>query len=306
MFQNGKVVVEIIAPGAETRRSVETAEAAPEMFKAFWPDIKGNYFFRNRRVFLDFMRTSGGRIFFIPAGPRPNPPFILVGNWRSHTDITALWHVKGEGFLKRELVRAGVIASFESGSNAFVTKPLGQFEAEEYVKWGFEPAYRITLLEKRLPRRPAGFPARDGVEVVRYRRRHMDDVLNVDATAFDEFWKLDARTMEAVATTCYHNAFLLARRGDEVLGYAVGGANGRFGYLQRLGVLASHQGEGVGELLARCLISTLQNLGAASVMVNTQDDNAPALGLYGKLGFETMPDPRVIMRCTPRSLERAR
>ncbi|MBN2028320.1 MAG: GNAT family N-acetyltransferase [Actinobacteria bacterium] len=300
-------MVHIIAPETQGCYGVAIAAAGPEMFKAFWPAVRGNYFFRNRRLFIDFMRQNEGRIYYVSGGSRTGPPFILVGNWRSRTDITALWHIKGDGIIKKRLVRVAAASSFEAGSDRFVTKPLGECEADEYERWGFEVLCRILLLEKRLRRESessAGLEA--DVEIVRYRKRYLDDVLSLDASAFDDFWKLDAHTLEAVATSCYRNAFLAAKRDGEVVGYAVGGANGRFGYLQRLGIHAAHQGEGIGEALTRRIISTLQGMGAVSLMVNTQEDNDAALSLYRKMGFETMPDPRFIMQCTPRGLEQSR
>jgi ribosomal protein S18 acetylase RimI-like enzyme len=297
--------MEIITSDAENHRHESIAEATPEMFKAFWPEVRGNYFFRSRRLFLDFMRSCGGRIYYLSNGSRPNPPFILVGNWRSRSDITALWHVKGEGTCKKRLVETAASRSFDTGSEVFVTKPLNEYEAESYGSWGFRIAYRIVLLEKQLRREPSAADAGNGAEIIRYRKKYLGDILSLDATAFDDFWRLDARTMEAVATTCYRNAFLLAVRGGEVLGYAVGGANGRFGYLQRLGVHAEHQGGGIGEFLSRSLLSTLQVMGARSVMVNTQEENEAALRLYGKLGFEVLSDRRYIMRLTPQAMERA-
>ncbi len=292
-------MVKIVAYDAHGNVEILIVEASPEAFKSFWPDVRGSYFFRSRRMFLDFMRTHGGRIYFVPDGRLPDPPFVLVGNWRSRADITALWHVKGEGFLKKTMVNTAASCSFGAGSEMFVTKPLGENEAEEYGNWGFEIAYRIVLLEKPLRREPPISSPLNGVEVIRYRKRYMRDVLGLDATAFDDFWRLDEYTMEAVATTCYHNVSLLALRGDEVLGYVMGGANGRFGYLQRLGIHASHQGKGVGELLSRHMINALQAMGVTSVMVNTQEENATALGLYHKLGFHATPERRYIMRRTP-------
>ncbi|MEW6554027.1 MAG: GNAT family N-acetyltransferase [Actinomycetota bacterium] len=299
--------MEIITP--ETRDDHDNRDivaASPEMFKAFWPEVRGSYFFRSRRLFLDFMRAYGGRIYFPRDVTGSRRPFILVGNWRSRSDITAMWHIKGEGPIKRRLVTTAAARSFGSGSDAFVTKPLAEYEAEEYGKWGFEPAYGIVLFEMQLRRDPVKTEARDGVEITRYKKKYLGDVLRVDTTAFDDFWQLDARTLEAIATTCYHNVFLLAQRGGEILGYAVGGTNGRFGYLQRLGVDSSHHGEGLGGALVRQMVSTLQNMGATSVMVNTQEENVSAIGLYLKIGFEILPDRRQIMRCIPRDLEPAR
>lgn len=300
-------MVQIIAPETQDHHDAEIATASPDMFKAFWPAVRGSYFFRSRRLFIDFMHKNEGRIYYVTGGPCTSPPFILVGNWRSRADITALWHVKGDGIIKKRLVRVAVSRSFEAGSDRFVTKPLGEYEAEDYERWGFEVLYRIVLLEKQLRREPASNTGLEaGVEVLRYRKRNLDEVLTLDASAFDDFWRLDAPTLEAVATSCYRNAFLVAKRDGELLGYAVGGANGRFGYLQRLGIHAGHQGEGIGEALTGRIISALRSLGAASLMVNTQEDNVAALSLYRKLGFETMPDPRFIMQCTPAGMELSR
>jgi len=297
-------VVQIIAPDTQHHCETGIIAASPEMFKNFWPDVRGNYFFRSRRLFLDFMRANGGRIFYVAERPRNKPPFILVGNWRSRADITALWHVKGEGAIKKRLVETAASHSFENGSDRFVTKPLGELEAEEYGRQGFITIYRIVLLQKQLLRGSVCDGSETDVEYMRYKKRYLEDVLRLDATAFDDFWRLDAHTVEAVATSCYRNVFLLARRDGEVLGYAIGGANGRFGYLQRLGVHSGHHGEGIGKALTGKIISNLRGMGAASLLVNTQDDNSAALGLYRKLGFMTMPDMRFIMQCTPQSLER--
>lgn len=297
-------MVQIIVPDTQNQYGTSIAEAAPEAFKDFWPDVRGNYFFSSKRLFLDFMRSNGGRIFYWGDSSRTRPPFILVGNWRGRAGITALWHVKGEGAVKKRLVEAAASRSFECGSDRFVTKPLGEYEAEEFRRQGFGTIYRIVLLQKQLLRESSHAGPEMDLEIVRYRKRYLDDVLRLDATAFDDFWRLDTHTLEAVANSCYRNAFLLARRDGEVLGYAIGGANGRFGYLQRLGIHAVHHGEGVGKSLTCNMISSLRNMGALSLLVNTQEDNAAALGLYHSLGFESMPDIRFIMQCTPRGLER--
>jgi ribosomal protein S18 acetylase RimI-like enzyme len=276
------------------------------MFKAFWPDVKGSYFFRSRRLYLDFMHTNGGRIYYIPGISHPHPPFALVGNWRSRADITALWYVRGEGELKRKLVLAAAGSSFDEGSGRFVTKPLKEGEARQFEEWGFEQTYRIVLLEKEQRWEHASTYAKEEVDIIRYKKKYLHDVLDLDATAFDDFWRLDANALETIATSCYRNAFLLARKGGEILGYAAGGANGRLGYLQRLGVHTEHQEEGVGEILVRHILNALRGMGAVTVMVNTQGDNQAALGLYRKLGFEETQAPRYIMQCTPHSLERNR
>jgi ribosomal-protein-alanine N-acetyltransferase len=296
-------VIPIVDPESGYCGEPHIVTAQPEMFKHFWPDVKGSYYFRNRRFFLDFMHSSEGRIYYVSNGSFSNPPFILVGNWRGRGDITALWHIKGEGALKKKLVIEAALRKFKEGSERFVTKPLNENEARVFEQLGFTPAYEIILLEKRLRREPAFTAKEEAFSIVRYKRKYLDDVLSLDATAFDDFWRLDPATMEAVATSCYRNIFLVAKSGEDILGYAMGGANGRLGYLQRLGVHTARQREGVGETLTRSVLEALRGMGATVIMVNTQAENAAALSLYRKLGFQDMPDPRFIMYCTQQSLE---
>jgi [ribosomal protein S18]-alanine N-acetyltransferase len=290
----------IDATGNETAAPEGPAviRAKPEMFKALWPEVRGSYFFHHRRTYLDFLQYQGGKIFYLGIRHRYGLPFILVGNWRDREDITAIWHIGAYGSDKKILVLGAARACFDEGSERMITKLLDEAEATEYQGWGFETACKIVLLEKQLYRESPPDPGIEGLRVTHFRKKDLDDVLRVDATAFDDFWRLDARTIEAIASSCTHNTFLLARRGGETLGYAMGGNNGRLGYLQRLGVDGSYQGRGIGELLASHLLHALYRTGAGVVMVNTQEDNATALNLYHSMGFSPMPARRFIMQLT--------
>jgi len=283
------------------RDAVGIELAPPERFRAYWPEVRRSCFFRSRQQYLEFMRSNDGRIYHLRAPGRSLPPFALVGNWRSRDDIKALWHLKGHGPVRGTLVREAVRRSFEEGAGLFVTRPLSEYEAEEYAAWGFSPLYRIVLMERRARRAEAEGAGEAAVELVRFHKRHLDGVLELDATAFDGFWRLDARTLDAVASSCARNVFLLAMEGGRLTGYVIGGANGRFGYLQRLGVRAGHQGRGIGEALSRRLLADLAAMGAGVICVNTQEENEAARSLYRKLGFEETPDRRLIMRGTPDS-----
>ncbi|MBC7230726.1 MAG: GNAT family N-acetyltransferase [Actinobacteria bacterium] len=292
-------MVSIFEPAIARRDATGIEEAPPHSFKSFWPEVRRGYSFRNRQRYLEFMRTCDGRIYVLQDPGSPETPFALVGNWRSNGDIRALWHLKGHGDARELLARGVAARSFEEGASLFVTRPLGEGEAEEFRGWGFTPLYRIVLLERRPRRVEEKDTGGGGVKFIRFHRRHLQEVLELDSAAFDVFWRLDRLTLDAVASSCARNLFLLARGRDRLDGYAIGGVNGRFGYLQRLGVRAGRQGEGIGEALARRLISALTAMGAGVICVNTQEENLAARSLYRKLGFEEMPHRRLIMGRTP-------
>lgn len=281
-------------------------KAAPETFKAFWPEVRTDYYFRQRRAFMDFLRDQDGKIFCLEGWDPSRSPFILVGGWRGRRDTAAIWHISAHGAEREWLVLGASRACFEEGAERMVTKLLENLEAAEFRRWGFEEACRVILLEKRLEGRERLAAPVDGLLIMRFRRKDLPHVLELDAAAFDDFWKLDARTMEAIASSCLSNLFLLARMGGEVVGYAMGGTNGRIGYLQRLGVSPRFQGRGIGKALAARMLHGLRGMGAGLAMVNTQEGNLAALTLYRSLGFRDMPDPRFILQLTRESLDGGR
>jgi ribosomal-protein-alanine N-acetyltransferase len=75
-------------------------------------------------------------------------------------------------------------------------------------------------------------------------------------------------------------------RPDEVVGYAICGRAGRSGYLQRLAVRPEDQGRGVGRALVADGLAWLARRHVEDVLVNTQESNHRAIGLYRSLGFE--------------------
>jgi ribosomal protein S18 acetylase RimI-like enzyme len=286
----------IVDPKGENLEYNGVMRALPSMYKVFWTEVKGGYFFRNRRTYLDFLRKQGGKIFYLLGTYAPKPPFILIGNWRDRDDIASIWHIKATGEEKEKLVLGAARECLDEGAEMLVTKLLDERESRQFERWGFGEACRITLLEKQLGERESPPRQKDGVEIVPFKKKAMHEVLRVDASAFDDFWKLDVRTFTAIANSCFHNIFLLAQKRGEILGYVIGGSNGRLGYLQRLGVDLRHQGQGIGELLASSLLRDLYMHGATVAMVNTQAYNQAALNLYLSLGFSIITGDRFIMK----------
>ena len=70
-----------------------------------------------------------------------------------------------------------------------------------------------------------------------------------------------------------------------MIGYAICGASGSRGFVQRLGVEPGLQRRGVGSKLLLDGLYWLRAVGATRVAVNTQVGNEPALGLYRRMGF---------------------
>ena len=81
-----------------------------------------------------------------------------------------------------------------------------------------------------------------------------------------------------------------------LVGFAISGAAGGQGYLQRLAVLPEHQREGHGRALALDALAWMRRRRLSHGVVNTAVTNAPALSLYESLGFRRLPEQLLVMQ----------
>lgn len=86
--------------------------------------------------------------------------------------------------------------------------------------------------------------------------------------------------------------FLVATRGDAVVGYIVSDVTQRhgrnLGHVKDLAVHPEVQGQGVGRRLLHRAILTLAIHGASVVKLEVREDNDPARSLYDGAGFEAV------------------
>lgn len=82
--------------------------------------------------------------------------------------------------------------------------------------------------------------------------------------------------------------FLVAKDGDKTLGYVIGGlhASKKKGWVLSLGVHADGRGKGLGEKLTRKLIDLFNQADCKEIGLIVYPDNAVAIRIYKKLGFE--------------------
>jgi ribosomal-protein-alanine N-acetyltransferase len=147
---------------------------------------------------------------------------------------------------------------------------------------GFAIRQQIVMLERRDGRladeaRPLGIKIR---QMMTY---DLPAVAEADAAAFDPLWQNSLPALNRA----YSQAMLatVAESVQGLIGYQISTQNPYGAHLARLAVRPEAQGQGVGHALVSDLIQTLVRRGASRLTVNTQDDNAPSLALYKRLGF---------------------
>ena len=173
--------------------------------------------------------------------------------------------------------------------------------AARFVDAGFVTVDTLALLRVELAGRTVVAPPATSRLLG---RRHHDASL-VDRAAFGDNWANDARDLADIrhATPSHRARGRFVRRGAgepgkrrRLVGFAISGAAGGQGYLQRLAVVPEHQREGHGRALALDALAWMRRRRLSHGVVNTAVTNAPALNLYESLGFRRLAEELLVMQ----------
>lgn len=214
---------------------------------------------------------------------------VRVGPWRNDS-TTASVATFVDQHLDRAAVAEIVTRLRAEGYRRIVTAALTVPEQEAFMACGFTPLRTLALL-----RRPLSHPVpRSDIRIRRWRKRRHDEILRVDAAAFDDFWRFDENALREALDATPHR-ILRVDGSQPPMGYALSGVARSRAYLQRLAVHPDAMGQGLGTALLLDALRWMRWRGAVEAYVNTQDDNERALALYLRHGFETESDGLAIL-----------
>jgi ribosomal-protein-alanine N-acetyltransferase len=187
-----------------------------------------------------------------------------------------------------EFVRRCLRLLAKQGYESVVTGALSPDEQQGFLEAGFEVHEVLHLLV--LDKAVALPPMPSGLELHRAGPYRRAGVLEVDAAAFSPFWRLDRTGLrEALGATPRRRLRVVFGSGRQVIGYAICGASGGRGFVQRLAVAPAAQGRGLGMGLLLDGLNWLRDIGTYQIAVNTQQGNERALSLYRRVGFRDDP-----------------
>jgi ribosomal-protein-alanine N-acetyltransferase len=127
-------------------------------------------------------------------------------------------------------------------------------------------------------------------------KRDIPTLLAIEEACFEDFWRYDALSFEDIAAT--HPYFVVAELNGKVVGYQFNALEDEFGYLVRIAVHPSANGQGVGVRLMSEAITFFQQAHVLRIMLNTQDDNLRAHRLYEWFGFVRINQTGFVLRKT--------
>lgn len=221
--------------------------------------------------------------------------YLQVSAWRGTDHTVVLSPLPDRPTPGVDDIRRQLDQLRERGVERVLTGALHHGEVAPFADAGFVIHERLHLLRhdlRELPEGPGGSRTR------RAWRRDQPEILAIDERAFDSFWALDRRGLDDAVRATPASRFRVTSDGP-ITGYAVTGRAADRGYLQRLAVDPSRHRAGIGTTLVADSLRWLRRTGARVAVVNTQERNEGALGLYLATGFVLEPHGLTVLCWTP-------
>jgi ribosomal protein S18 acetylase RimI-like enzyme len=179
------------------------------------------------------------------------------------------------------------------GVTGVISPPLPLSARRAWHQAGFSEYIDLALMRKSLD----DLGPQPSHLVVERDDQDLDDLLAIDAAAFTPFWRFNRAGLEEAINATSRSTTLTILGGEgNPIAYAVVGFGSAISYLQRVAVDPAWQGHGMGRSLMRVATRKARASGAKVLLLNTQIDNNPAIGLYEDEGFVQLPDPLTLLR----------
>ena len=120
------------------------------------------------------------------------------------------------------------------------------------------------------------------MEYIQMNESHIDGIAQIEKLCFSDPWSVNSIASELGNPL---SLWLVAVEGDTLLGYIGSQTVLGEGDMMNLAVHPDHRRRGVGEGLVVALVGQLRAKGAKRLALEVRASNAPAIALYGKMGF---------------------
>lgn len=257
-------------------------EATPAEAASLWPAVRADRLFDTAEQFAAYCEAAPWRIRIAGRGEA-----AVLGVWREDLDVLA---VRGMWCSSRHVAEfvADARARARERGLARVLSPLLPLELlGPYGRTGMSVFQRIVPIQGH----PRGVLPADPPVGVRLRSGRVEDlgeVLRLDASCFDEFWRYGTAELSELFAT---ERLFVAEQGDgQLIGYTLATVSRGAATLGRLGVDPAARRTGLGRALVFEVARWADGLGAETISLCTQEENAIARRLYAATGLAEVSD----------------
>lgn len=219
---------------------------------------------------------------------RVGADFGLGGLWRRRADVGEV--IETVGRAGRPAVLAALVAAFRRRGCRAVIASLRESTrlGAEYADYGWSVVDRMIFYRfgpATIDPAPFDGRIRDVTAV------DLPAVIAVDHLAFDWLWQESEESLRGYLDEP-GRLIWLAEVDGRIAGYVAANHRARAANVDRLGVHPDLGGRGIGRGLLTALLAHFRRSGMTEITLNTQGGNERSRGLYERVGFAPIGEPR--------------
>lgn len=198
--------------------------------------------------------------------------------WNDDGPQTALRLERGSS----EFLRSAAEHMVARGNGGVFSPALYPDAVRVWDRAGFRSFADLDVMEGPVGRRSA----RPAHAVSQVRSPNWPDLVAVDNTAFEGFWRMNRLGLLEAMSATPRSTVLQVDDGGSPVGYALVGTQMATAFLQRVAVDPAFSGRGLGTSLVRASLGWAAKMGARAMVLNVRPDNPRARDLYLREGFD--------------------
>lgn len=221
--------------------------------------------------------------------------FQIEGQWPATTTLRRGWgkatarlwnRASGQGALR--LIRGNTAFlddatgwTAERGGGVVLSPALYPGATRNWKRVGYQPGFELKIMERRLRAHDTNLD-----RISPLQQPDLAQLETIDRSAFDDFWHMDREGIEEALEATPRQRVFAGFIEDEMVGYAIIGAQLGVSFLQRIAVVPDHQGRGLGTEMIEAGSDWATTTGATTMLLNVRGENRGAVELYRSLGFD--------------------
>jgi ribosomal-protein-alanine N-acetyltransferase len=150
-----------------------------------------------------------------------------------------------------------------------------------WARAGYEEHTSLSVMERHL----AGNITEPAHTVQVTDQPDWQELAAVDRAAFTEFWRMSIPGLAEALRATPRSALLQIKEAEGVVGYAIVGSQLTSSFLQRVAVVPTRSGHGLGTALIRASMLWARGKGARTMVLNVRPENNRAAEVYAREGF---------------------
>jgi ribosomal protein S18 acetylase RimI-like enzyme len=261
-----------------------THPAAREDLSWVWPAAAASHLFTEAGALTREWESAPWRVRVTARGEA-----TVLGPWRAHLPIMAVRGLWCSGSRVPVVLEDLRVVARQQGFERMLSPLVPKEHAARYERAGLERALEVVVYRRdrldtgggaAVPVPPAGVRLTVGTPA------DLRAVRDLDAEAFDDFWRYDGALLARYIAS---DRLGLAYRDGRIVGYTLSTLHGSESTLGRLAVAPAERGRGIGAALLAEAIAAAARAGARSVTLCTQVENVASRRLYERAGFRQSP-----------------